>query len=196
MNTKNLTIVFGTNNNHKIKEVRSMLPKDIIILSLKDVNCDDDLPETGTTFHANAQQKARYVFEKFGMNCFADDSGLEVLSLNGRPGVYSARYAGNNARSEDNMSKLLFELKGKTDRRAKFKTVICLYLNDEVHFFEGEIAGEITLEPSGESGFGYDPVFIPEGETRTFSEMTETEKNSMSHRRRAIDQLIQFLWNQ
>lgn len=191
-----IKIVFATNNNHKLKEVRQMLPKDIEILSLKDINCEDDLPETGNTLQDNARQKARYIFEKFGMNCFADDSGLEVDSLGGRPGVYSARYAGVNARSEDNITKLLFELKGKDNRKAKFHTVICLYMNDDVHFFEGEISGKITEQISGESGFGYDPVFIPEGESRTFSEMTEEEKNAISHRRKAIDLLIQFLWNQ
>lgn len=173
-----------------------MLPKDIELLNLKDINCDDELPETGNTFRANALQKARYVHEKFGMNCFADDSGLEVLALGGRPGVYSARYAGNNARSEDNISKLLHELKDVTDRRARFKTVICLYLNDDVHYFEGEVSGSISTETSGESGFGYDPVFVPDGYSKTFSEMTEAEKNAISHRRKAVDELVAFLWNQ
>ena len=191
-----MNIVFATNNAHKIKEVRQMLPKDIVILNLKDIDCNEELPETGTTLQANAQQKARYIFEKYGMDCFADDTGLEVESLNGRPGVYSARFAGEQSRSDENIQKLLFEMGGHENRKAKFRTVICLYLKNEIHFFEGTVSGKIAGSESGESGFGYDPVFIPEGEERTFSEMSAEEKNSISHRRRAVDELIQFLWNQ
>ncbi len=191
-----MNIVFATNNAHKIKEVRQMLPKDIVILNLKDIDCNEELPETGTTLQANAQQKARYIFEKYGMDCFADDTGLEVESLNGRPGVYSARFAGEQSRSDENIQKLLFEMGGHENRQAKFRTVICLYLKNEVHFFEGTVSGKIAGSESGERGFGYDPVFIPEGEERTFSEMSAEEKNSISHRRRAVDELIQFLWNQ
>lgn len=191
-----LTIVFATNNAHKLKEVRQMLPKDIQILSLKDIGCEDELPETGTTFRANAQQKARYVFEKFGMNCFADDSGLEVEALNGRPGVFSARYAGPKSNSDDNLHRVLHEMKGVENRHANFRTVICLYLNGDVHFFEGAVNGKLLMERSGEGGFGYDPIFVPEGDSRTFSEMSEEEKNSISHRRKAVDELVQFLWNQ
>ncbi len=190
-----MKIVFATNNNHKLKEVRQMLPKDIEVLSLKDIDCIEELPETGNTIKENAQQKARYVHEKYGLDCFADDTGLEVESLGGRPGVYSARYSGSNASSEDNITKLLFELDGLENRRARFYTMICFYMDNKPYFFDGSVTGTIAKQISGQSGFGYDPVFIPHEEVRTFSEMSSEEKNAISHRRKAIDALVLFLWN-
>jgi XTP/dITP diphosphohydrolase len=186
-------MVFATNNPHKFKEVRQMLPENFRLLNLKDIDCVDELPETGNTIVANAYQKAKYVHDKFGVDCFADDTGLEVAALDGRPGVYSARYAGERADAADNIEKLLAELKGVEDRRAAFRTVIALLINDKEYSFEGIIHGTITEKPSGLKGFGYDPVFIPEGFSKTFSEMSDEEKNSLSHRGKAVKKLVEFL---
>jgi XTP/dITP diphosphohydrolase len=188
-----MPIVFATNNAHKIKEVRSLLPPGFSLLTLKDIDCDDELPETGNSFQANASQKATYVYEKFGVDCFADDSGLEVNALRGEPGVHSARYAGPRAGSEENVTRLLYEMKGITDRSARFRTVIALIRNGEQHFFEGIINGTIAESAIGSEGFGYDPVFIPENSTKTFAEMTPEEKNAISHRAIAIKKLVVFL---
>jgi XTP/dITP diphosphohydrolase len=191
--TKKVSLVFATNNMHKLKEAKQILPPAYEILSLKDIGCDDDLPETGPTLEANAHQKARYIFDKFGMDCFADDTGLEVKALGGRPGVFSARFAGPGARSENNIEKLLTEMKGVDNRHAAFRTIIVLYFNNEEFLFEGKIQGTITEQVSGNSGFGYDPVFIPEGHSRTFSEMETHEKNKISHRAIALKGLNELL---
>jgi XTP/dITP diphosphohydrolase len=188
-----ITLVFATNNQHKLKEIKSMVPDSISILSLKDIGCQEELPETSATLKGNALQKAKYVFDKYGMNCFADDTGLEIESLNGRPGVYSARYAGLNSSYDDNVSKVLNEMKGIENRKAKFKTVIALLTDHEEKCFEGIVEGEITENRRGDKGFGYDPVFLPSGSDKTFAEMTEAEKNKISHRGRALDKLISYL---
>jgi len=188
-----MKLVFATNNAHKMKEVRKIIPSGIDLLTLKDIDCEDELPETGNTLQANALQKARYVHDKFGVDCFADDTGLEVAALDGRPGVYSARYAGINADPAENILKLLTELNGVEDRRASFTTVVALYLDDKEYFFEGSIEGAIAIKQIGENGFGYDPVFIPKGYDKTFAEMSADEKNSMSHRAIAMGKLSEFL---
>lgn len=193
LNRPNRVLVFATQNADKLKEVRSLMPQGIELLSLSDIGCDEELPETGNTLDKNALQKAQYIFEKYGMNCFSDDTGLEVYSLGGRPGVYSARFAGPDARSEQNIAKLLAELKGEEDRKARFRTVIALCENGSVHYFEGSVEGTIAKEPAGSDGFGYDPVFIPVGEDRRFSQMSIIEKNRMSHRGRAIAKLVEFI---
>jgi XTP/dITP diphosphohydrolase len=188
-----LTLVFATNNQHKLKEIRAMVPGSISIVSLKDIGCTDELPETSSSLRGNALQKAKYVFDKCGMNCFADDTGLEIESLGGRPGVYSARYSGLNSSYEDNVSKVLNELKGIENRKAKFKTVITLLTDHEEKCFEGIVEGEITVDRRGDKGFGYDPVFLPSGSDKTFAEMTEEEKNKISHRGRALEKLVEYL---
>lgn len=188
-----MPLVFATNNEHKLKEVRKILPESLKIMSLKDIDCYDDLPETGQTIRSNASQKSRYVHDKYGVDCFADDTGLEVLALNGRPGVYSARFAGPEADSIMNVGKLLVELKGVTDRRAAFRTAVSLFIDGKEFLFEGHIDGTISEIPSGTGGFGYDPVFIPEGSEITFSEMSPEQKNTMSHRAIAIRKLVSFL---
>ena len=188
-----MRLVFATNNQHKIKEVAHLLPTDLQLISLKDIECDDDLPETGVKLEDNARQKARYVHDKFGVDCFADDTGLEIEALNGRPGVYSARYAGPACIAEDNVLKVLTELQGVQNRKARFRTVIALYLSDKEYIFEGSIEGRITEAPVGSHGFGYDPVFVPEGEQRTFAEMSLEDKNRFSHRSNAIRKLSDFL---
>lgn len=185
-------LVFATNNNHKLEEIRSMLRGRIAIKSLADIHCDDDIPETGTTFHENASQKSHYIAEHFGMNCFGDDSGLSVETLHGEPGVYSARYAG--VRDMDiNMALLLKNLKGKSNRKASFCTVISLLLDGKEYFFEGRISGTIIDEKRGERGFGYDPLFVPVGYDKTFAEMKAEEKNAISHRAIAVQKLARFL---
>jgi XTP/dITP diphosphohydrolase len=186
-------LVFATNNKHKLEEIRKILPASIELLTLKDIGCTDALPETGNTFEKNALQKARYIHDKYGHDCFADDSGLEVNALHGRPGVYSARYAGNENDSTANITKLLTELKLEENRRAKFRTVIALMIGEEVNYFEGSIDGEITLSVRGKNGFGYDPVFVPEGFHVTFAEMAPELKNRISHRAIAVNKLGEFL---
>lgn len=188
-----MKLVFATNNLNKLSEVQKMLPESIQLLSLKDINCFDDIEETATTLEGNAQIKANYITEKFGYNCFADDTGLEVDSLNGEPGVYSARYAGEPTNAENNMQKLLSELKNKSNRKAQFRTSICLNLDGKQYLFDGISKGKILTEKQGEQGFGYDPIFQPEGYTQSFAEMTSEEKNSISHRGRAIQKLVDFL---
>lgn len=188
-----MALCFATNNEHKLEEVKALLPKNYPLLSLKDIDCITDIPETQETLQGNAYQKAFYVNRHFGVDCFADDTGLEVKSLGGAPGVYSARYAGPERDENANCSKLLQDLKGKTDRTASFRTVICLIQNGKTYYFEGAISGFIELEMKGSNGFGYDPLFKPMAESRTFAQMTQLEKNQMSHRGAAIRKLVQFL---
>ena len=188
-----MEIVFASNNAHKLEEVRSKLPKEFTVLSLKDVLGDVDIPETGTTLDENASIKSRYVFERTGKNCFSDDTGLEIAALKGEPGVYSARYAGEGCSFQDNMDKVLEKMKSAEDRSACFRTVISLILNGEEYFFEGRVDGEILTEEHGEEGFGYDPIFRPNGFTESFAEMTLEQKNEISHRGRAVQKLVEFL---
>lgn len=188
-----MKLVFATNNRHKLKEVQKMLPNSIQLLSLKEIDCFDDIEETAMTLEGNASLKADYITEKYGYDCFADDTGLEVNSLNGDPGVFSARYAGKHGDSEKNMQKVLENLADKKDRTAQFRTVIALNLNNEQVFFEGICKGEIIPEKSGKEGFGYDPIFKPKGHSLTFAEMTSEEKNKISHRGIAVDKLVHFL---
>lgn len=188
-----MRLVFATNNAHKLEEVRQILGDRFEVLSLSDINCHDDIPETGDTFQDNALQKARYVKEHYGYDCFADDTGLEVKALNGAPGVHSARYAGDHD-SEANMTKLLQELEKKQDRSAQFRTVVALILNGQEVLFEGIVTGKIATERHyGQSGFGYDPLFIPDGFTETFSQMSPESKNQVSHRGRAVRKLADYL---
>ena len=187
------TLVFATNNLHKLEEVRDILGGSFRIASLKEIGCTDDIPETADTLDGNALQKARYVKDKFGYDCFADDTGLEVEALGGAPGVFSARYAGPGHDSEANMQKLLKDLEGKTNRQAQFRTVVALLLDGEEYTFEGIVRGTILTERRGTAGFGYDPVFVPEGYAETFAEMGSEEKNRISHRARAVQKLADFL---
>lgn len=187
------TLVFATNNLHKLEEVRDILGGSFRIASLKEIGCTDDIPETADTLEGNALQKARYVKDKFGYDCFADDTGLEVEALGGAPGVFSARYAGPGHDSEANMRKLLKELEGKTNRQAQFRTVVALILEGREYTFEGIVRGTILTERRGTAGFGYDPVFVPEGYAETFAEMGSEEKNRISHRARAVQKLADFL---
>ncbi|GAA4368526.1 non-canonical purine NTP diphosphatase [Hymenobacter saemangeumensis] len=190
-----LEICFASNNAHKLDEIRAMLPVGFTLLSLEDIGCREELPETQDTLEGNARQKAEYVRQHYGVGCFADDTGLEVAALNGEPGVYSARYAGPQRRAEDNVAKLLRELAGQADRSARFRTVVALASADgSLREFEGAVEGYITEQPSGSAGFGYDPVFAPrEGDGRTFAEMSSDEKNQISHRARAVAGLLAFL---
>lgn len=186
-------IVFATNNAHKMSEVKAILCSDIELLSLKDIQCYDEIPETQPTIEGNALQKARYIYEKYGVDCFADDTGLMVDSLNGAPGVYSARYAGEDCLAENNMNKLLAELKDKSDRKACFKTVAALILNGKEYLFEGKIEGHILNEKIGTDGFGYDPIFSPDGYDLSFAQMGMELKNKISHRALAMIKLSDFL---
>ncbi|GAB3292613.1 RdgB/HAM1 family non-canonical purine NTP pyrophosphatase [Hymenobacter humi] len=190
-----LKLCFASNNEHKLSEIRPLLPEGFTLLSLADIGCQEELPETQDTLEGNARQKAEYVRQHYGVACFADDTGLEVTALNGKPGVYSARYAGPQRLAEDNVTKLLQELAGKSDRSARFRTVVALAGADgTMHEFAGEVAGHIAEERRGTGGFGYDPVFVPtEGDGRTFAEMSGTEKNRISHRARAVASLLAFL---
>ena len=200
-----MKIVFATNNQHKLSEIRSILGESIEVLSLKDIGCDVDIPETGTTLEANALQKAQYIYDHYHIDCFADDTGLEVEALNGAPGVYSARYAGGEGHdSEANMTKLLKELGNNNNRKARFRTVIALIQKKnvcpcgctsikEVHQFEGIVEGEIIQERRGGEGFGYDPIFQPEGYDKTFAELGMDIKNHISHRAKATAKLAEFL---
>ena len=189
-------IVFATNNKHKLDEIRKITEGRLRILSLADIGCHDDIPETGDTFRANALIKAHHVKDRYGYDCFSDDSGLEVQALDNAPGVYSSRYAGEGCRPEDNMCKLLSALEGVSERRARFRTVIALLMNGDTHFFEGEIQGVIATEKRGSGGFGYDPLFIPEGYDKTFAELGDEVKNIISHRAVASDKLVAFLMEQ
>ncbi|MBU3011907.1 non-canonical purine NTP diphosphatase [Polaribacter vadi] len=188
-----MKLVFATNNLNKLAEVQKMLPTSIDLLSLKDINCFDEIDETETTLEGNAKLKADYITNKFGFNCFADDTGLEVESLDGKPGVYSARFAGEPSNSEKNMQKLLSELQAKENKKAQFRTAVALNLNDEKFLFEGICKGDILTEKQGEKGFGYDPIFKPEGYKLSFAEMSSEEKNKISHRGIAIQKLVAFL---
>jgi XTP/dITP diphosphohydrolase len=186
-------LVFATNNAHKLSEVRAIAGTRFSIISLQELGCLDEIPETGTTLVENALQKAQYIYDRFHCNCFADDTGLEIEVLNGKPGVYSARYAGEHCSFQDNIHKVLSELKGATNRKACFKTVIALIADGKNFFFEGSIDGEIIDQSMGNNGFGYDPVFKPFGYDKTFAEMTDVEKNRISHRALATQQLNVFL---
>ncbi|MBP4143179.1 non-canonical purine NTP diphosphatase [Flavobacterium sp. P4023] len=188
-----MQIVFASSNKNKIIEIQSMLPESIQILSLEDIGCLEEIPETADTIMGNAILKADYVTKKYGYDCFADDTGLEVSALNGEPGVYSARYAGEQRSSEDNMNKLLDNLSDKNNRKAQFKTVIALNINGKQQLFTGIAEGEITLEKTGNKGFGYDPIFRPLGYTETFAELSLEIKNEISHRGKATQDLIKFL---
>ena len=188
-----MKLVFATNNKHKLDEIRAILGDKIELLSLNEINCHDDIPETADTLQGNALIKARYIYDKFGMNCFADDTGLEVDSLGGEPGVYSARYAGEECNPQANMNKLLDNLTGKTDRNAQFRTVIALIIDGEEKLFEGNVKGIISNEKMGDAGFGYDPIFIPEGFSESFAQMSSEMKNSISHRYRATEKLCKYL---
>ncbi|MEI7897543.1 MAG: RdgB/HAM1 family non-canonical purine NTP pyrophosphatase [bacterium] len=187
------SLLFATNNLHKLREIQEIMGQEFSILSLKDVNLDVDIPETQETIEGNAVQKARFIFEKTGLNCFADDTGLEIEALDGRPGVYSARYAGENCSFDDNIDKILGELSGIENRKACFRTVICLIINGKEQQFEGRIDGVITTGRQGADGFGYDPVFRPDGHRQTFAEMPAYLKNGISHRGRAAEKMRKFL---
>lgn len=200
-----MKIVFATNNQHKLQEIRDILGSEFEIVSLKDIGCDVDIPETGNTLEENAMQKAQYVYEHYNLSCFADDTGLEVEALNGEPGVHSARYAeGTDHDSEANMAKLLSNLEGKDNRKARFRTVIALIQKQDVcpcgctsikkvNRFEGIVDGSIATEKHGTAGFGYDPIFVPEGYDKSFAELGESIKNGISHRARAVAKLAEYL---
>ena len=188
-----MQLVFASNNKNKIKEIQLLLPPSIQILSLEDIGCFEEIPETADTIVGNAILKANYVTQKFGYNCFADDTGLEVETLNGEPGVHSARYAGKQKEANDNMDKLLLNLKDKSNRSAQFKTVIALNLDGKQTLFTGIIKGKIIEEKVGTNGFGYDPIFVADGYTQTFAELTIEEKSVISHRGLAVQKLVGFL---
>lgn len=188
-----MQLVFATNNLNKLKEVQVLIPASIKLLSLKDIGCLEGIPETQNTIEGNAIQKAEYIKLHYGYNCFADDTGLEVSILHGEPGVYSARYAGPQRDADDNMNLLLEKLKDKTNRQAQFKTVIALHLDGELKTFTGICKGNITKEKHGEHGFGYDPIFKAEGNTKTFAELSLEEKNQIGHRGKAVGQLVDYL---
>lgn len=186
-------LVFATNNAHKLEELRAILGGTIEILSLADINCHADIPETADTLEGNALQKSLFIYEHYGLDCFADDTGLEVECLNGAPGVYSARYAGDGHDSQANMEKLLGEMKDKTNRKARFRTVISLIEKGEEHQFEGIVNGRIIEQKKGDAGFGYDPIFQPDGYDETFAELGNEIKNKISHRARAVASLCEYL---
>lgn len=188
-----IDLLFATSNKNKVLEIKKVLPKEFNIKSLDDIGFCEEVPENENTIEGNAIFKANYIYKKYNLNVFADDTGLEVDSLNGKPGVHSARYAGISKNSTDNINKLLKKLKNKKNRKARFKTIIALILNSKIHTFEGVVEGIITKKPKGENGFGYDPVFIPRGYTKTFGELSIEEKNSISHRSLAMNKLIDFI---
>jgi XTP/dITP diphosphohydrolase len=186
-------LVFATNNKHKLDEVRAILEPEFSIVSLAELNCTEDIPETADTLDGNALIKAQYIHDKFGLDCFADDTGLEVDALNGEPGVYSARYAGEDHNAQNNMCKVLAMLGENKNRSARFRTVIALIQEDQTTYFEGRINGNITLQPRGASGFGYDPIFVPENYVSTFAQLSAEEKNQISHRALAVKKLVNYL---
>lgn len=186
------TIVFATQNPHKVREIQEMLPAHFKIKSLAEIGCTEDIPETQPTIEGNAIQKAQYVHDHYGVNCFAEDTGLEVTALNGAPGVFTARYAGPQRDANDNMNLLLKNLKDKSDRSARFKTVIALILDGDIYTFEGIVEGQIAQKRSGSGGFGYDPIFLPEGQSQSFAEMDKAAKNAISHRGRAMAKLLDY----
>jgi len=188
-----MTLVFATGNVNKVKEIQVLIPSSIKLMGLSDINCTEEIPETQSTIEGNAAQKAFYVFEKYHHNCFADDTGLEVDALDGRPGVLSARYAGEAKDANANMDKILHELKNKSNRSARFKTIVSLVIDGEEIQFEGVVEGTILKEKRGSKGFGYDPIFLPNGSERSFAEMDITEKNKISHRALAVKKLVTYL---
>jgi XTP/dITP diphosphohydrolase len=189
------TLVFATNNEHKLTEVRSLLKDKYIIKGLSDIGCEENIPETSDTLEGNAKLKAKFVSDNYGLSCFSDDTGLEVKSLNMEPGVYSARYAGPQRNSNDNITKLLKELSIRNNRLAQFRTAVCLIINGEEHNFEGKVEGVILTKRTGEGGFGYDSIFKPDEAEISFAQMTSEQKNKISHRGRAIQKLVTFLEN-
>jgi XTP/dITP diphosphohydrolase len=190
-----MKLVFATANQNKANEIQSLIPPSIEVLTLNDIHCSEEIPETQANIEGNASQKAFYVYNKYQHNCFADDTGLEVDALDGRPGVFSARYAGESKSAEDNMSKILLEMKGITNRKARFKTIISLVINGEEKQFEGVVSGVILSQRQGEKGFGYDPIFLPDGFTMSFAEMDSSQKNKISHRAIAVNKLVEYLKN-
>ncbi|GET32685.1 non-canonical purine NTP pyrophosphatase [Prolixibacter bellariivorans] len=186
-------LVFATNNPHKLRELREILGEQFELLSLNDIGCTDDIPETGDTLEANAAQKSFYIWERYQINCFADDTGLEIDALNGEPGVYSARYAGEAKDARENVKKVLRLMNGETNRTARFRTVISLIIDGKETQFDGIVEGEILDETRGDAGFGYDPIFLPEGKEKAFAEMEADEKNEISHRGRAVAKLVDYL---
>lgn len=190
---ENMELVFATNNKHKLEEITHIIGDRYTIISLKELGCYNDIPETETTLEGNALLKARYIHSRYHCNCFADDTGLEIEALQGEPGVYSARYAGEHCSFEDNIVKVLQKMEGKTNRKALFRTVIALIIDNQEYLFEGCIKGSIIEDQKGISGFGYDPIFIPDGYTQTFAEMGDELKNRISHRAIATQNLIDFL---
>lgn len=188
-----MKIIFASNNKNKVQEIQNQLPEFIQIITLEEIGCTEEIAETADTIEGNALLKANYVTEKYGLPCFADDTGLEIEALNGAPGVYSARYAGEDKNAEKNMNLVLEKMQNEPNRKAQFKTVIALNINDQQYLFTGIITGEIRKEKTGANGFGYDPIFEPENIGKTFAEMTLEEKNKLSHRGRAVEQLIEFL---
>ncbi len=188
-----MELVFATNNQHKLKEIKEALGSEFQVKSLADLNYHQEIPETHDTLNGNAMEKAEHIHDRFGVNCFADDTGLEIEALNGEPGVYSARYAGENPTFDDNMNKVLDKLSGVENRKAKFRTVIALILDNQKYYFEGQVLGEILKAKQGNDGFGYDPIFKPEGFNECFAEMSLTLKNDISHRGNAVKKLVAFL---
>lgn len=188
-----MKLIFATNNQHKVEEIRAVLPGELEIITLLEAGIDQDIPEPWDTLEANASAKSRVIYELTGLNCFSEDTGLEVDALGGEPGVKSARYAGENRSFEANIDKLLARLEGAANRRARFRTVISLLIDGKENLFEGICEGQITAQKSGKQGFGYDPVFIPDGDLRTFAEMSMEEKNRYSHRKKATEKLVAFL---
>lgn len=189
-------LVFATNNPHKLAEVKAILEPEFSIISLAELNCTDDIAETADTLEGNALLKAQYIHDKFGLDCFADDTGLEIEALNGAPGVYSARFAGEDNNAQNNMRKVLALLRETENRSACFRTVIALIKDGETNFFEGKIEGNISFKPIGDSGFGYDPIFIPDGYVESFAQLGIQEKNKISHRALAVEKLVEFLYQQ
>ncbi len=192
-NLNYMELIFATQNRNKLAEIQQLMPGRVLLKGLLDIGCTEDIPETSPDLEGNALQKARYVYEKYKVNCFSDDTGLEIEALNGEPGVLSARYAGPSKDAEDNMALVLGKLGNSGNRNARFRTAIALILEGKEYLFEGIVNGEILLEKKGDQGFGYDPIFVPEGETRSFAEMTMAEKGTMSHRKRALEKLLDFL---
>ncbi len=188
-----MKLIFATHNTHKLNEIQQLLPKFIILLSLTDIGCSEDIPETGKTLEENAKIKADFITKHYGLDCFSDDTGLLIDTLDGRPGVYAARYAGAHKNSKDNMDKVLTELQGVQNRAAHFKTVIHLNLRGHAYHFTGRVYGTITQKPSGSGGFGYDPIFTPDGYEKTFGALPSTVKNTISHRAKAFAKLVDFL---
>ena len=188
-----MKLIFATHNKNKLKEVKSLMPSSIELLSLDEINFNDEIEETADTIEGNALLKAKIIFEKTGINCFADDSGLLVDALNGAPGVYSARFAGEQKNDQDNMQKLLHELNNKPNRNAHFKTVMVLIIDGKDYLFEGKIEGKIITEKLGSNGFGYDPIFVPNGYNETFAQLNSETKNKISHRARALGKLLEFI---